>query len=207
MLDDNPKMTTQQWVMEGLARAFGVCVTLREDPFDLSEEQIKQRIVEDGKRDVDWYQKELNKAKEEYSKQSIRTKQEWKMAWLKHEAQKKKENAISITKAEKIKQCHDQVLSDLKLLLISPKTDELTKNIAKFGISQLNLVESECRPCIQEPTTLANYKAEVIKSTKRDIEYHTEEIAKAKQRANERITLYTQLKHDVETVLGSTSKQ
>ena len=45
-IDDDPNLTTAKWVTEGLSRAFGVCVILRDGPYGLTEDEIK--IVEEA---------------------------------------------------------------------------------------------------------------------------------------------------------------
>jgi len=200
MLDDNPKMTTQQWIMQGLARAFGICVILRDESLNLTEEQITQRIAEDGKRDIGYHQTELNKAIEESVKLAKRTEVEWETAWQKDEQEKEQHNKNSIARAKKMTERHFQVINDLERILASPEVDEITKNIANYGIEQLKLVKSEREPYIQESIPFEAYRVNTIKSNTRDIQYYTEELDKEKERVNGRVLAYSKLRKDLDAV-------
>ena len=201
MIDRNPKMTAKQWIMEGIARAFGVCVTLRDEPMDLTEEQIKERIAKDGHGDVAWHQMELAKAIQEKAEIEKRTPQEWRKAWRKSEAEKVKGNIESTARAEKMATRHNKIREELELLANS-EVDEFTKTVAKYGLNQLEIVKDETEPYINAPVTLKFFKIETIRSNTRDIAYHTKEMAEAKLRADDRVQAYMTLRKDVDTVLG-----
>lgn len=195
IIDDDPKMTARQWIMEGLARAFGICVMMRDDPRDLTEEQILQRLTEDSS--ASWNEKELNKAVEESKRLATRTTKGWKVAWQKEENKKRNANKRSVEEANKMRKRHEQICGDLLKVLASDKAHEVTKNIAKFGVEQLDLVASDCLPFIQKPIALKDFMKDCIQKNARNIAYHTEELAKAKQRTEERVNLYKRLKEDV----------
>jgi hypothetical protein len=200
MIDRNPTMTAKQWVMEGLARAFGMCVTLRDDAFDLSEEQIKKKLVESEQSEINYHQKELNKAKKKCRTLATKTNKEWLTLWLTDDNKREEENKKSVVRANKLSDRHERVRDGLNRILASDKVHEVTKSIAKFGIEQLDLVVADGEPYIREPITLEGFIKEAISSSKRDIKYHTEELAKAKQRGQERINLYARLKEDIRSV-------
>ena len=197
MIDDNPKMPTTQWIMEGLARAFGICVTLRDDPQGLTEEQIMKRLSQDTKNEVSYHKKELVKATKEAERLATRTETEWKRVWQNEERKKRTANKRSVKEADKSRERHEQIRSELLRVLVSDKAHEVTKNIIKFGIEQLNLVKSDCTPYIQEPTTLEKFIRSQIDRNVRDIDYHTKELANAKERTTERVNLYKRLKEDI----------
>lgn len=199
IIDEHPKMKTKQWIMEGLARAFGVAVTLREESMDLTEEQIRQRIEDD--HSVSWNEKELEEAKQEATKLKTRTEKEWYNAYMESEKTKEKQNKRSINKAKRMKKRHDQVLHDLRLIANSD-VSEFTKSVVKFGMEQLKIVEHETEPYTQKPVTLHHFKFESEENNKRNIAYHTEELAEAKQRVKERLEAYSQLRKDLDKILG-----
>jgi len=203
MIDRNPKITTTQWVMQGLARAFGICVTLRDDSMDLTEHEITQRLTEDTKHEVKYHEKELDKARKESLRLANRTCKAWQTAWSKYESEMRLHNQESTTEKSKNAERHNQVRDDLERILGSDKIHETTRNIVQFGIDQLKLVQSDCIPYIEAPMELKTFISDAIKSNKRDIEYHTEELAKAKERTLERINLYKRLKEDIGFLEGS----
>jgi len=197
MIDENPNMTTKKWVMEGLARAFGICVTLRDDSMELTETQIQQRLIEDSRREINYHQTELDKAQKESKRLANRSHNQWKTAWSKYEHEKEVRNQQSVLEANKKLERHMQVRDDLGRVIGSDKVHEVTRDIAKFGVEQLKLVQSECLPYIEEPMELKGFITDKIKSNKRHIEYEIEEVAKAKERMEERIKLYERLKEDL----------
>ena len=199
MLDKNPEMTTKQWVMEGLARAFGVCATLRDEPHGMTEEQIRKKIAEDGSGG--WHQKELTKARAEHAKLSVRTEEQWMTAWKEDETRKVQSNKKSRRKATKLEKRHERALKDLQCLLDNPSISETTRNIAQFGVKQLGLVAYECKPYIQPSEPFNQYKQNTLSRTIHDIKYHTEEKAKTEERVTNRLKYYDRLKKDVELCL------
>lgn len=201
MIDRNPEMTTAQWIMQGLARAFGICVSLREDPLDLTEEQIKKRIVESEQQSVNYHEKELKQVIAISSVLAERTNSQWKGLWKADDRKRLKENAKSVTEANKMRERHEEIRRGLNKILASNKIHEVTESIAKFGIQQLDLVADDIVPNIREPMTLRAYITEAISSNRKDIEYHTKELAEGQKRRDERINLYARLKEDVKAVL------
>lgn len=200
-LDETPEMTTQQWIMEHLARAFGVCVTLRDDSFDLSEEEILRRLSNDSS--VEHHQEALKKANQESKAVSNRTTEAWKKLWKQSEAEKTESNNNSIAKAESIRLRHNAVKSDLQKIFVSSKVSETTKNIAKYGIDQLNTVHDyDCKPYVSEPTSFEVFVQQQRANNLRDISYHTKELEKAKDRVKERVETYKRLREDVNLILS-----
>jgi hypothetical protein len=203
MIDDNPKMDTKQWIMEGLARAFGICVTLRDDS-DLAEEQIKERLQNDYS--VTWHEEELNKANKLVTELAKRTDEQWKKIWEESEAEKVKHNEKSIAEKKVMAERHLKVRQDLETVMTYVNADEITRNIAKFGIEQLDLVKSETEPYILGSTPFKQFKLDCIQSAKRDVDYHTEELKEHKERVTERLTAYKRLRKDIDEALALESR-
>lgn len=201
MIDRDPKMTTKKWMMEGLARAFGVCVALKEEPFNLTEDQIRQKIIESGENDVGWHQTELTKAVEEKVDILNRTPEQWETAWKAHEKKREADNKCQIRDAKKIADRHNKVKEDLEKVLHAD-VDDFTKTIAKYGLEQLHVTEHECEPYLDDPIPLEKYKYDIVSHNLRDIEYHTKEKQKAEERLKERVEGYITLRKDLDRVLG-----
>jgi hypothetical protein len=200
MIDRKPEITTAKWVTEGLARAFGVCVSLREDDMNLTEKRIEQRLIEDGQHNIDYQNEELIKAEKEAEAISKRTEEEWQTLYVADEKEKVEGNTKRTIEAQAMKARHTQVQKDLEKVLES-NVHTITKDIVKFGIDQLKLTEDETEPYIQEPVTLQKFIAETKKANAWSLSYHEEELAKATKRAKERLKLYRQLKKDINAVL------
>ena len=197
MIDDNPKMTATEWIMEGLARAFGICITLRDDSQGLTEKQILERLTQDLEKETSYHKKELRKATKEVKRLGTRNETEWKRVWQSEEKKKRTANKRSVEEADKNRERHERIRFELLRVLASDKAHKITKNIIKFGIDQLDLVKSDCTPYIQEPITLEKWIRSQIDQNTRDIDYHTKELAEAKERTTERINLYKRLKEDI----------
>ncbi len=199
MLDDNPQMDTRKWVMEVLARAFGICVTLRDEGLNLTEEQIKKKITEDSS--ISYHKKELANAKKLVKEYTVRTEEKWKTLWEESEAKRIKHNEESTAKCKAMSERHLKVRKDLELILQFPHSDEVTRNIAKYGIDQLNLVKDETEPFIIGPSSLEQFKEDAIANAKRDIIYHTKELEETQERVTGRLAAYERLKQDVDNAL------
>jgi hypothetical protein len=57
------KYNTEKWLIQSISRAFGMCVMLRDDRQDLSEEEIIKKIKDDS--DSVYHTKELANATKE----------------------------------------------------------------------------------------------------------------------------------------------
>lgn len=200
ILDDST-MPTKQWVMEVLARAFGVCVALREESLSLTEEQIREKIASYGASDMKYHSRELEKAKRWSKKVARWTDEDWTRAYERSQRRIARSNKRSIAEAKRLKVRHDGVKADLEKVFASD-VDEFTKDVVKYGLEQLKITERETEPYITEGRTFAEFKEDTIASYKRDISYHTRELGEAQKRAVERVTYYSVLKADLERVLG-----
>lgn len=207
MIDKKPSLSTSDWVLTGLARAFGVCVALREDDLGLTETQIIKRIYEDGKKSINWYKKERDKSKKQAELLKARTEDEWHKVWLEEENRKKGSNEEAIAKASIMLKRHTQVKNDLQRIIESSIVDEVTRNVAQFGLDQLKLVEDDCEPYIDEPVSFNDYRKNEISHNTRDIKYYTEELVKAEIRQQNRIECYQRLRKDVNLILAEKKQE
>ena len=61
-LDDNPELTTAKWVTQNLARAFGVCVHLRDGPYGLTEDEIESHLEDEIERSTRYHREKTDEA-------------------------------------------------------------------------------------------------------------------------------------------------
>jgi len=202
-IDDDPNLTTAKWVTEGLSRAFGVCVVLRDGPYDLTEDEIVAHLEKEIGRNTKYHKENISKARE-----TLKVINNNPSAWddlytseieRLHEYNKRSQEEATATKLR-----HEQIEQDL-IKLRDKTTDEVTKNIAKFGLSQLELVKRDREPYLLEIPSLEKFKGNKLASLKRDIKYHTEKMEESEKREMERLRAYQRIRFEVKKILGSQS--
>jgi hypothetical protein len=201
MIEDNPTMTAREWVMRGLVQAFMVY----DGELEWTEEQVEKEITSRKDYNVTYYEKELKKSFKEREKLNAFNEINWEVYWTRSEYKKKIKNEESKAKSKLMQERHEQIMKDMVFLKANAKT-ELTRNIAKYGIEQLNTVAYECKPYIEEPETLAQYKSDRLAENSRDIQYYTTELTKAIKNKKETIERYISLKEEVNSILGDKNK-
>ena len=200
MIDDDQNLPTSRWVTEGLARAFGVCIALRDDGYDIPEEEVMKRITENTNHDVEYHEENLKIATASLQKMMKHSREDWLSSWQSAIGSINKANKDSQERAVKLDLRHSAVKVDLEKLR-DETTDVSTKRLAEFGLEQLKLVESETKPYTQSLPTSTEYKTNELARAKRDIEYHTEYLEKAKTRRDEAIQTYTNIRREVKRIL------
>ena len=201
-LDETPDMTTGQWVMESLTRAFGVCVTLR-DSEDMTEEQVEIHLRERVEDAGNYHIEALEKTQEEFRR--LRYDQTyWATEYASMVEIKEKYNRESIEEASALKIKHDKAREELIVLRVHTR-DETTRNIAEFGLSQLELVKRETEPYVSEIPSFEKFKRDKYNSVCRDLEYYSKEIREAKEREQSRLEAYLKIKSEVVSILGCDS--
>ena len=200
MLDEG--MDTKTWIMEGLARAFGICVTLRDSGFDLTEQQILAKLESERKSDCEWHDKGLKEHTRKLAKYNKMSDVEWIALFKKENKKIRTQNSKYIKEAKAIADIHNKAIKYLQDVLSNNSVSDITKNIVKYGLEQLELVKSDREPyhkdLLKSPKELKRTK---IKDANWEFEYHTKEITKSKQRTQERVELYKQLRKDIDMVL------
>ena len=206
-LDDDPKLTTAKWVTEGLSRAFGVCVTLRDHNMDLTEEQIEAHLEENIKRDAKYYVDALREANDAWAKFRENPAEFLKTSYDIYVKRTEKYNKKSVNNAAETKLRRDKVAQDL-IKLRKMTTDDVTKNLAKFGLEQLERSKSDAEPHILEIKSYGIFAKDEVDKIKRDIDYYTKNLEETRQRARDRLQAYLTIKSEVQRVLeNNTSEQ
>ncbi len=201
MIDDDPNLTTAKWVTQGLTRAFGVCIALRDESFDLTEEQVLSRIKEDNEHSISYQEKGLKEAQETQALHKKMSDADWKEEWEVAARRILESNKRSMEEAARLRERHDAARRDL-IKLKSNTSDVSTIRIAEFGLEQLKLVESETKPYTLEIPTLIEFIDSEKESVKRDLLYHGEELDRVKKRAAEAVDVYTAIQNEVKRILG-----
>lgn len=198
VLDSNNK-STKDWILEDLARAFGICIMMRDDIGDFTKEEILEKIKDDST----YHETNLEKSKKQLEEYKNFSHDDWMNLMKKENEAIVKSNEKSIKKANKIKKIHDKTKADL-ILVMNGSDDDITKNICKYGLEQLERVEKyDCEPYISElHNYLIDFINDKIDSTKRSIKYHTDEMIKQEERNKERVEGYLNLISNVERILG-----
>ena len=199
MLDNDPNLSTARWVTEGLARNFGACVVLRDDDWDLTEDEIEERLKEIVNRDTNYHKGELIKARGALEELKGR-KKVWNELYLSAVDEIEKRNRRNIKKANVIKLRHQRVKEDLIKLRDNTK-DELTGNLAKFGLKQLKLVESDTEPYISVVPSFEKFKIDKLHSLNWDVNYHTKRLKEIEKK--ERLSAYQRIRSEVGKILVS----
>jgi len=202
MIDEDPTMTTARWVREGLARAFGVCIALRDESFDLTEGQIIERITKDAQHTVDYHNDALEKAKARLNEIQAFSKDDWTDEWKQAVSKIEVGNTESKGEADAIKARHDSVREDLRKLG-AETTSESVKRLVEFGLNQLNLTINEEEGYHQEVPILEAYITHEGEHALWYFNYHIEELEKAKKRLEETIATYSEIQAETKRILGN----
>ncbi len=148
---DKNEMDTKTWIMEGISRAFGICVMLRDAKSDLTEKEIIKHLKKDA--DDSWHIKSLAEAKAKLEKYNAISDADLEAEIKKENNCIKRENKKNIAGAAKRKKLHDTTRENLNKILQSKTIGETTRNIVEFGISQLDLAKNECEPYLSDLIT------------------------------------------------------
>ena len=105
-LDENPAMSTKQWIMEHLTRAFGICIMLRDYRSDLSEREILDIMSQDT--GVDYAREHLEENQKKLKVLNRRSEQQWITVWNEHEDKTDESNRLHRLEANEIKENHTQ---------------------------------------------------------------------------------------------------
>jgi len=200
MLDDDPKMTTAKWLKEGISRAFGMCVDFR-DIGNMTESQILNAMDEKAKGAGSYHQNELDKVRVELEKIDKDPIAYFTKEFAEYVTRTEKYNKKSTDKANLINSKHNKTKMELTTI-VEQTTDQTTKNIAKYGLKQLNLVKSDSEPYIIELKTYQQFKLSKAHELSRDLEYHIKGLTEEIARESERKEAYLTFISEVNRILG-----
>lgn len=206
-LDEND-MPTAQWLKERLVRNFGIAVTFRENGH-MTEEQLEKALADNLANNYSEKKvTELAARKLEllaFSSDQIQEIIDEKNAEIEKYNEEKK------AECERRRAIFDRARADLEKVLKGSE-DEVTCNVAQFGLDQLDLVmgRGACRggdetePHVQDLIELSpnEWVIEEIARVEKDIEYHMKERDKEWEREGERHQYYLKFVDEVDRILG-----
>lgn len=201
---DEKNLDTKTWVMKTLARAFCICIMMR-DSGDLTEKQMINRMKQDTKPS-EYNVKKLEAAQRDLKKFQLLTDEQWKSKMQRENKKRQKHTKDNNIKADKIKAKHNKVREELNQVLKTKGISSITRNIAKFGIDQLNLCKSEEENTFFPEydgifTDVEVYKKEQVDTAKHYVQYHQKEIRDEIKRGKDRLKTYLKLKKDINRIL------
>jgi len=191
--------SARDWIIESLARAFGMCVMLRDEDSGLTQEEIIEKLKESS----DYHVKNLKKAKDLLEKYKRYSSEDWRKLLEKHNEKIIRENKRRVDEASILRYKHECARKDIQKVLAVTK-DTVTKNVLRFGIDQLERVRTEEEAWLEDLYTggVEEFKEEKLETVKHDIDYHTKEKAEQERRNRERVICYKKLIEEVDNVLG-----
>ena len=198
-LDDHPELTTAKWITEKLARNFGLLYHLRDGPYNLSADEIAETIAKDD--GTKYYKENLEKIMKAFDRLNDDPDAFLEKEYKAEVRCLKKYNKQSQESADITKQRHEQVESEL-ITLRDGTDDEITRNIAKFGLKQLEVVKSDREPYISKIPTFETFKENKLSKLDRDMEYYLDKIKACEKAHRDRVLAYQTLRSEVERILG-----
>lgn len=184
---ENMDYNLEKWLTESIPRAMGMCVMLRDEPSNLSLEEIRKKlseeteyikscIVEDEAKLADYLNKPEEKWKIEFNDKVKKDKKyyselnkEWKFKREKHlESLKRIDNLMNIAR------------------------DKVILSVLSFAKSQLDLVISseytpKCEPKYRGCSSWKEYRDTLIDTTKDSLVYSKKSLEKSIIRNKERL--------------------
>lgn len=167
-----------EWLKATLVRNFGVAIDEREDTLKMSFKELDKKIRTPYRST--YYPKELKKARERLQelKDPVRASTLYEReiaANLKYEEKRKKEALLLKTKHDRAKGLLQAVLKE--------EVSQFTKDVARFGLDQLKLVEWETEPPEEDPLLAERpWIEKEIKACEWEINYCTKQMKEEQER-------------------------
>ena len=194
-LDDN-NLSASRWVLEVLSlQCFGAFYDIS---FGRNEEQLAEVVSKDS--DFEYHMKKLEETKQRQKETSKWVKEQWQKEYEEVAKHITSENIKSVKESSELKAKHDAVYADLENLYGCSK-DEFVRDVAKMGMKQLGMCESETKPYIASIPCLEKYIEEQKAVIKRDLKYHTEEAKERLGVLKKNIEAYDTLRKETHRIL------
>lgn len=127
---------TSKWLLEVIPRSMGVCVSLRDEPFDLTIAEIRKKLQDDAS--VSYYVDSIAEDKERRDTYYTWGKDEWESELAKEVAARELEYQESLLEYTVGKAQHERVLAEVRALAGKVNGEcDLVANSLKFAEEQL----------------------------------------------------------------------
>lgn len=186
---DKNGFDTKKWIAESLVRAFEVCVR---DEGHMSEEPIIKRLKENA--ESSYYNKALKEANTKIERLCSMSDEQWKIMMQKDNTEKMKYCEETNKERIKIREGHVKVYNELTNFLIKD-ISEVTRNIVKFGLEQLDLVEDDYKE-YPAPALFEDVE-EFKRKVQKDIDYYKKKLVEDRKREMERMKVYKEILKDI----------
>jgi hypothetical protein len=182
------------WLERTLVRNFGVAFSIRENGFGMTFDEVDAAI-----RKPDSIKYETNRLREVSERLECLKDLKIAKSFYKQEidARKRRTKEAKIEN-DKIVELHNRAKSFLNTIK-NEKVSQFTKDVAEFGISQLEVVEGDTEPYIYPPIPAFKYwvKGE-IDECYRNVTYYNEQIRESKEGDKERIAMWDTFCKDIQ---------
>jgi len=174
------------WLKRTLIRNFGIAMSIRESGFGMTFDEVDSAI-----RKPDSTKYETNRLKEVNDRlKSLKDSKVAKSFYKKEIIARKRYEKEAMMEHEKTIDLHNRTrafLGTIKNEMVS----QFTKDVAEFGISQLNVVEGDTEPYIHPPIPAFEYWiAGEMARCYTDIDYYKKQISESKDGDKERIEMW-----------------
>ncbi len=189
---------TKRWLTESVVRAFGMCVMLRDEGWNMSREEILAKIKKDS--DDSYYTDALSKAKKDLKDAMKKPIKYWASEYAKALADAKERYEEDLKEKKEKSEKYTKVLNVCEGLLAKAVLMGLDNhaeiiNPIKFAIEQINTCSSEWtvsdyyKKAVDdyENMSVKDFKKELMASMKKDVKYYGEELQKTKKISKERV--------------------
>ena len=177
-----------------------MCVMLKEEDFDLTFDEILEKLQ--NETEDNYHVKALKEAEVDFMKLEAMSDEEWKEMMTKVNKEIEKKNDDSRQEALKLKELHARTERELIQVINSTK-DEITQNVCRFGLEQLEAVKYDCEPHLSElHSDVLLYKTNGLERAVRSIQYHKKNMGKADEHEIGRIESFIKVRDEVDRILG-----
>lgn len=196
-----------RWLKESVVRAFGICMSLR-DEGTLDENGIKKHLKKELKEEP-YHSRRLRETTAELEAAARRTDSSWETAFNKALKEEQADYARRLEEYAKKKSLHIASIGKVAALYnkaVRDKEEELIVNGLKFALDQLNqAMDFDYRSEPSKPSVLSqtamSYKAAQIKALEWNVKYHTENLEKETTKKDDGAEMYERFVNFVNTNL------
>ena len=179
------EFNTEEWLTTVMPRAFGICISLRDEGLDLNEKEILKKLTEHNS--TSYYEKQLTEANKDLEEMGKRTQDEWIKAF--EDYKKEETNWIKehLEKISKDREGYEKSKKKCESLLDKADGNEIATSIIQYAVSQISeTIDWDCgdktisdyQKKIQqlENGSLDDFQKEIIESIKWEIDYNNKRI-------------------------------